>query len=53
MIRCFLALLAALQATCAIDFSALEQVAVQEGGRKNLSWCSPRKRFSGFPERQP
>ena len=34
MIRCFLALLAALQAACAIDFSALEQVTVQEGGRK-------------------
>ena len=34
MIRCFLALLIALQAACAIDLSPLEQITVQEGGRK-------------------
>ena len=34
MIRCFLTLLAALQAACALDLSPLEQIAVQESGRK-------------------
>ena len=34
MIRCFLALLFGLQAACAIDLSLLEQIPVQEGGRK-------------------
>ena len=34
MIRCFLALLFALQAACALDLSPLEQITVQEGGRK-------------------
>ena len=34
MIRCFLALLFALQAACAVDLSPLEQITVQQGGRK-------------------
>jgi cytochrome c-type biogenesis protein CcsB len=34
MIRCFLVLLVALQAACAVDLSPLEQITVQEGGRK-------------------
>jgi ABC-type transport system involved in cytochrome c biogenesis permease subunit len=34
MIRCFLALLVALQAACAVDLTPLEQITVQEGGRK-------------------
>jgi ABC-type transport system involved in cytochrome c biogenesis permease subunit len=34
MIRCFLALLAALQAASALDLSPLERITVQEGGRK-------------------
>ena len=34
MIRCFLALLVTLQAACAVDLSPLEQITVQEGGRK-------------------
>jgi ABC-type transport system involved in cytochrome c biogenesis permease subunit len=34
MIRCFLALLFAFQAASAIDLSPLEQITVQEGGRK-------------------
>ncbi len=34
MIRCFLALFVALQAACAVDLSPLEQISVQEGGRK-------------------
>jgi ABC-type transport system involved in cytochrome c biogenesis permease subunit len=34
MIRCFLALLVALQAACAVDLSPLEQITVQDGGRK-------------------
>ena len=34
MIRCFLALLVALQVACAVDLSPLEQITVQDGGRK-------------------
>ena len=34
MTRCLLALLVALHAACAIDLSPLEQITVQEGGRK-------------------
>jgi cytochrome c-type biogenesis protein CcsB len=34
MLRCFLALLVATHAACAIDLSPLEQITVQEGGRK-------------------
>ena len=34
MIRCFLALLVTLQAACAVDLSPLEQITVQDGGRK-------------------
>ena len=34
MTRCLLALLVALHAACAVDLSPLEQITVQEGGRK-------------------
>ena len=34
MIRCFIALLVALHAACAVDLTPLEQITVQEGGRK-------------------